>query len=203
MSSVSSAMRLALLGRHPCSACAYCAAGRRASPAARARRSAIASSSLRKFSACSARCETRSSFLIFVSPSTSVPMSSPNCLSISASRRLGVFDRVVQERRDDRGVVELKIRQDRGDLERMRKIRVARRPVLGAVRLHGVNESPIEQCLVRRWIVATDTIDEFVLSHHRRKSDSYNKLNGLFGFSKADPNPRELPEPIHQHIAPL
>ena len=44
----------------------------------------MATSSLRKFSACSAFLVTRSSFLILVRPSTSAPISSPNIWSISA-----------------------------------------------------------------------------------------------------------------------
>ncbi len=45
----------------------------------------MASRSLRKFSACSACFETRSSRLIFVRPSTSAPISGPKSWSISAS----------------------------------------------------------------------------------------------------------------------
>ena len=40
---------------------------------------------------------------------------------------VGILDRVVQERRGDGRVVELKVGEDRGDLERVREIRIARR----------------------------------------------------------------------------
>ena len=110
--------------------------------------SAIASRSLRRFSACLASRETRSSFFSLVRPSTSWPMSWPNSWSISARVAVGVLDGVVQQRRRDRGVVELEVGQDRGDLERMGEIRIAGGALLLAVRLHGVDVGAVEQLLV-------------------------------------------------------
>ncbi len=64
------------------------------------------------------------------------------------ARRLGVLDGVVQQRRDDGGVVELEVGEDRRDFERMREIRIAGGARLRAVRLHGVDIGAVEQVLV-------------------------------------------------------
>ena len=77
-----------------------------------------------------------------------------------------VLDRVVQHRRDDRGVVELELGEDRGDFERMREIGIAGGALLLAVRLHREDVGAIEQVLVRLGIVAADALDQFVLPHH-------------------------------------
>ena len=110
--------------------------------------SAIASSSLRRFSACLASLVTRSSFLSLVRPSTSAPMSVPNIWSISARVAGGILDGVVQQRRRDGGVVELEVGQDRRDFERMGEIGVAGGALLLAMRLHGVDIGAVEQGLV-------------------------------------------------------
>ena len=59
-----------------------------------------------------------------------------------------VLDRVVQQRRRDRRVVELQVGQDGRDFERMGEIRIARGALLLAVRLHGVDIGAVEQRLV-------------------------------------------------------
>ena len=130
--------------------------------------SAMASSSLRKFSACWACLVTKSSLLSLVRPSTRPPISSPNALSISTRVFLGVFDGVVQHRRHDRGVVELEIGEDRGDFERMREIRIAGGALLRAVRHHREDVSAVEHVFVGFGIVAADPFHQFVLPHHRR-----------------------------------
>ena len=127
----------------------------------------IAISSLRKFSACSACLVTRSSFLILVSPSTSVPISGAEHLVDLGPGRVGVLDHVVQQRRRDRGVVELQLGEDRGDFERVRKIGIARGALLVAVRLHGIDVGAVEQRLVRLGIVREHPLDQFILPHHR------------------------------------
>ena len=81
---------------------------------------------------------------------------------------VGILDRVVQERRSDGGVVELEIGEDRGDLERMREIRIARGPLLLAVRAHGVDVGAVEQILVSGGIELLDPVDQLELPHHRR-----------------------------------
>jgi hypothetical protein len=72
----------------------------------------------------------------------------------------------VQQRRDDRRVVELQVGEDGGDFEGMREVRVAGGALLIAVRLHGVDIGAIEQRLVRLRIVALNPLDELVLPHH-------------------------------------
>ena len=83
----------------------------------------MATRSLRKFSACSAFLVTRSRRRIFVSPSTSLPISGPNSWSISALSDGRVLDDIVQQRRDDGRVVELQVGEDGGDFERVGEIR--------------------------------------------------------------------------------
>ena len=141
--------------------------------------SAMASRSLRRFSACLASRETRSSFLSLVRPSTSAPMSGPNSWSISARVVGGVLDRVVQQRGRDGGVVELEVGQDRGDFERMREIGIARGALLLAMRLHGVDIGAVEQRLVGVGVVAAHPLDQLVLPHHRRRALSASPVKDL------------------------
>ena len=84
------------------------------------------------------------------------------------TRRGGVFDRVVQQRRGDGGVVELEVGQDRGDFNRMREVRIARGAALIAMRLHRVDIGAVEQRLVGVRIIGTDALDQIVLPHHLR-----------------------------------
>ncbi len=84
------------------------------------------------------------------------------------SRRIGILDRVVQDRRDDRRIVELEIGQYRGDFERMREIRIARCALLRAMRLHRIDIGAVEQVFVDMRIIAPHSLDEFVLPHHGR-----------------------------------
>ena len=81
-------------------------------------------------------------------------------------RRFGILDGVVQQRGDDRRIVELVVGEDRGDLERMGKIRVARRALLLAMRLHRVHIGAVEHVLVGIGIVFAHPLDEIVLPHH-------------------------------------
>ena len=66
----------------------------------------------------------------------------------------GILDRVVQQRRHDRRVVELEVGQDRGHFERMGEEGIARGPGLRPVRLHGVDVGAVEQGLVGVRVVA-------------------------------------------------
>ena len=72
----------------------------------------IASSILRTFSAWRASGASRSSRLIFVTPSTSRATSGPNCSEIFSSGNLRIFDDVVKQRGAQRGHVQLHVRQD-------------------------------------------------------------------------------------------
>ena len=59
------------------------------------------------------------------------------------ARGVGVFERIVQNGRDDRRVVELQIGEDRGDFERVGEIRVAGGAGLRPMRLHRVDIGPV------------------------------------------------------------
>ena len=80
--------------------------------------------------------------------------------------RLGVLDGVVQQRRHDGGVVELQRGEDRGDLERMREIRIAGGAGLRAMRLHGVDIGAVQKVFVGVRVVRPDPLDQVVLPHH-------------------------------------
>ncbi len=82
------------------------------------------------------------------------------------ARRARVLDRVMQHGGDDRRIVELEIGQDRGDFERMRKIRVAGGALLRAMRLHRIDIGAVEQILVGLRIIPPHPLDEFILPHH-------------------------------------
>ena len=81
---------------------------------------------------------------------------------------LGILDGVVQQRRDDGGVVELEVGEDRRDFERMRKIGIAGGAGLRAVRLHGVDIGAVQQVFVGVRIIGSDAFDQIVLPHHAR-----------------------------------
>ena len=98
--------------------------------------------------------------------------------------RLGVLDGVVQQRGDDRRIVELEVGEDRGDLERMGEIRVAGGAQLLAMRLHGVHVGAVEQLLVGVRVVLADALDQLVLAHHRRLGAG-RRLLGRLGRSHA------------------
>jgi hypothetical protein len=65
-----------------------------------------------------------------VTPSTSRATFFPNSLLDFLDRRQRVLDRVVEDRGDDRLVVELEVGEDPGDLDRMAEIRIARGALL-------------------------------------------------------------------------
>ena len=129
--------------------------------------SAMASRSLRRFSACLASLETRSSRFSLVRPSTrSADFLAEQPIDLDAGG-VGILDRVVQQRRGDGGVVELEIGEDRGDLQRMGEIRIAGSALLLAMRAHGVDVGAVEQVLVGRGIILLDPVDQLVLPHQR------------------------------------
>ena len=129
--------------------------------------SAMASRSLRKFSACCACLVTKSSLPSLVRPSTSPPISSPNALSISS--RVTVVSSIVSCSIAAAivAIVDLELGQDGRDFERMGEIGIARRPLLAAVRLHREDIGAVQQILVGVRIVAADPLHQLVLPHHR------------------------------------
>jgi hypothetical protein len=138
--------------------------------------SAMASRSLRRFSACLASRETRSSFFSLVRPRPDGRCRAEDLVDLGA-RGWRVLDGVVQQRRRNCGVVKLEIGQDSRNLERVRKVGVARGALLLAMRLHGVDIGAVEQRLVRVRVVAADALDQIVLPHH---------CGGFLWFSSPD-----------------
>ncbi len=78
----------------------------------------------------------------------------------------GILDRVVQDRGDDRFVVEPQIGQDAGDLDRMAEIGIARSTLLAAMGLHRKDIGAVDKRLVGVRIVAADPLHKFILSEH-------------------------------------
>ncbi len=170
MSSVSSAVRRRASGGRYSSVRMLCS--RSASLISSTRTSsAMARRSLRRFSACLASLETRSSFFSLVRPSTSsADLVAEQAVDLGAGG-VGILDRVVQQRRRDGGVVELQVGEDRGDFERMREIGIARGPLLLAMGPHGIDIGAVEQVFVGGGIVLFDPVDQVVLPHHRGLRD--------------------------------
>ena len=86
--------------------------------------------------------------------------------------RVGVLDRVVEERCGDRRIVELEVGEDCRHFERMREIGIAVGAPLRAMLLHGVDIGLVEQVLVRVRVVARHPLDKLVLAHHGARSNS-------------------------------
>ncbi len=126
----------------------------------------MATSSLRKFSACSAFLDDEVEALDLGQAVDQRADLGPEQLVDLGPRDGGVLDHVVQQRRDDGRVVELQVGEDGGDFERMGEIGFAGGALLVAVRLHGIDVGAIEQRLVRLGIVAENPLDELVLPHH-------------------------------------
>ena len=131
--------------------------------------SAMASSSLRKFSACWACLVTKSSLLeLGQAVDQAADLLAEHLVDLIAGDG-GVLDRVVQHRGDDGRIVELELGQDGGDFERVREVGIAGGALLAAVRLHREHIGAIEHVLVGAGIVAPDPFHQLVLPHHRRK----------------------------------
>ena len=147
MSSVSSAVRRRASGGRCSSVRMLCS--RSASLISSTRTSsAMASSSLRRFSACLASLRDQFEPLQLgqaLDQHADVVAEHPVDLGAGG---VGILDGVVQQRRGDGGVVELEVGEDRGDFQRVREIRIAGGALLLAMRLHGVDIGAVEQVLV-------------------------------------------------------
>ena len=106
---------------------------------------------------------------------------------------IGILDRVVQQRRRDGRVVELQIGEDRSDLQRVGEIGIARRPLLLAMRAHGIDVRAVEQILVGGRVVLLDPVDQLELPHHLRLAALWRRLDVLrheiWGARDRDPQP--------------
>ena len=80
----------------------------------------------------------------------------------------GVFDRVVQQRRDDGGIIQLLFGQDGGDGDGMGEIRLARFAHLAFVHGRAIGIGPADQFGIGARIVVFNKGDEvFNVDHHR------------------------------------
>ena len=129
--------------------------------------SEMASSSLRRFSACSAFLRDEVELLDLGQALDELADVGAEQLVDLGAGRVGVLDRVVQQRDRDRRLVELQVGEDGGDFERMGEIGVAGGALLVAMLLHGIDIGLVEQRLVDVGLVALDPLDKLVLTHHR------------------------------------
>ena len=107
--------------------------------------------------------------------------------------RVGVLDRVVQQRRGDGCVVELELGEDRGDLQRVGEVGVAGGPHLLAMRPHGIDIGAVEQVFVGGGIVVLHPVDQVVLPHQQR----FTRLRSRKVISKL----KVYAGPEHPHAA--
>ena len=101
-----------------------------------------------------------------------------------------IFDRVVQQRGDDRRRVELQVGEDGGDFERMCEIGIAGRAELLSVRLHCIDVGLVEQILVGVGIISFDPFDEHRLAHQLSAGLVFRHA---FGHGGSRVNPTLLP----------
>ncbi|MNT04666.1 hypothetical protein D3C72_1392550 [compost metagenome] len=98
----------------------------------------------------------------------------------------GVLDHVVQQGRDDGRRVQLVVGQDARDLNRVRKIGVARGPQLRAVHLHRIDVGAVQQRLVGGGVIGLDRLDQFELAHDRRAFGFRQLRLGLRGLGRRE-----------------
>ena len=83
--------------------------------------------------------------------------------------RDGIFDRVVEDRRRDRLIIEPQIRQDTGDFDRMAEIGIARGAFLRAMCVHRKHIGAVDQSLISPGVIAFDPFNQFILPQHPTK----------------------------------
>ncbi len=128
--------------------------------------SAIASSSLRRFSACLASRDTSSSRFSLVRPSTSAPISAPNSLSISV--RVASVSSIVSCSSAATMVASSSLRSVRiaATSSGWEKYRVAGGPCLLAMGHHGIDIGAVEQIFIGVRVIGPDAVHQIVLPHH-------------------------------------
>src|SRR5690606_2441254 len=98
-----------------------------------------------------------------------------------------VLDRVVEQRGDDRLLIELEVGHQPGDFDRVAEIGIAAGALLRAVLLHRVHIGTVQQRLVGVRIVGLYPFDEFVLTQH--SSDVRCSIAGSKGKACATRQP--------------
>ena len=121
---------------------------------------AIATSILRKFSACRSSREEKASLPILVTPSTSSAISLPNSRSRSSLVAAVSSSDVVQEAGCHRGDVHLESDEEAGDLEGVREVRLAGGALLTLVGDLRESVGALEQGQVGPRLILRDLLDE-------------------------------------------
>ena len=146
----------------------------------------MASSILRTFSAWRSSGASRSSRLIFVTPSTIRATSGPNCSEIFSTRNFRVLDDVVKKRGAQRGHVELHVRQQMRHFDWMRKVRLAGEPRLSLVLFGGEIVRPAKQIYVVARAVAAHLVHQLGKAQINRAFCGGAEERGLLpGFIRA------------------
>ena len=131
--------------------------------------STIASSILRKFSACRSSLDENGMALIFVTPSTTWATSGPKSSWMRSMRGQRVLDDVVQEPGGDRHDVELHVGQEVGDRERVDQVGLAGMADLSPVLEGGEDVRPPEQLDVGVGAVGPDFFEEILEANHENR----------------------------------
>ena len=90
----------------------------------------------------------------------------PELLGDRLLGRQGVLEDVVQEADDDRDVVGLQVRQDRGHVQGMDEVGLARAPDLPLVLARREDVGPPQQVLVRARVVRLDLLEDLLEVDH-------------------------------------
>ena len=128
--------------------------------------STIASSILRKLSACRSSLDANCRPDSFVTPSTTCATCSPNSSRIFSIGVRRVLDDVVQQAGGDRDDVQPQVGQDVGDLERVDQVGLARPPDLSLVLVGRKHVGPPQQLGVGVGIGGPHLLDEVLEPDH-------------------------------------
>ena len=128
--------------------------------------STMASSILRKFSACRSSLDENGIAPSLVTPSTTCATSRAEQLPDPLDRRLRVLDDVVEQARGDRHHVELHVREEVGHLQRMNQIGLPGMADLPLVLEGREDVRPPEQLDIGLGVVAPDLLDEVLEPDH-------------------------------------
>ena len=135
--------------------------------------STIASSILRKFSACRSSLDENGMALILVTPSTTCATSGPNSSLMRSMRGQRVLDDVVEQAGGDRDDVELHVGQEVGDLERVDQVGLARMAHLSLVLERREDVGPPQQLEVGVRAVGPDLLEQILEANHGNRCLSH------------------------------
>ena len=144
--------------------------------------STIASSILRKFSACRSSLLENGMALIFVTPFDDVGDVLAEGVADALDGGEGVLDDVVEEAGRHADDVQLHVGEDVGDLERMDQIRLARMAHLSLVLQGRKHVGPPEQLEVGVGAVAPDLVEQVLEANHGNWCLTYRA-----GFAAPEP----------------